>query len=320
MQTAQAILREELIVFERTFKAAVKSQIPLLDRIMQFIVNRKGKQLRPMFVLLSAKLCGPVNDSAYRAASLVELLHTATLVHDDVVDESLERRGFFSTYALWKTKVSVLVGDYLLSKGLLLSLDHSDFRVLQLLSDAVRQMSEGELLQMEKSRSLNLSESIYFDIIRSKTASLLASSCAAGAFATSQDEVLTEKLRQFGEKVGIAFQIKDDLFDYGTENVGKPTGNDIKEKKLTLPLIYALNNLDKTTRRELIYIIKNQNKDHEKVQYVIKKVAEAGGIDYATRLMNAYRDEALAILHEFEDNDVRKGLEELVRYTTDRKY
>jgi octaprenyl-diphosphate synthase len=320
MQTAQAILREELVVFERTFKAAVKSQIPLLDRIMQFIVNRKGKQLRPMFVLLSAKLCGPVNDSAYRAASLVELLHTATLVHDDVVDESLERRGFFSTYALWKTKVSVLVGDYLLSKGLLLSLDHSDFRVLQLLSDAVRQMSEGELLQMEKSRSLNLSESIYFDIIRSKTASLLASSCAAGAFATSQDEVLTEKLRQFGEKVGIAFQIKDDLFDYGTENVGKPTGNDIKEKKLTLPLIYALNNLDKTTRRELIYIIKNQNKDHEKVQYVIKKVAEAGGIDYATRLMNAYRDEALAILHEFEDNDVRKGLEELVRYTTDRKY
>ena len=308
------------MVFERTFKAAVKSQTPLLDRIMQFIVNRKGKQLRPMFVLLSAKLCGPVNDSAYRAASLVELLHTATLVHDDVVDESLERRGFFSTYALWKTKVSVLVGDYLLSKGLLLSLDHSDFRVLQLLSDAVRQMSEGELLQMEKSRSLNLSESIYFDIIRSKTASLLASSCAAGAFAASQDEVLTEKLRQFGEKVGIAFQIKDDLFDYGTENVGKPTGNDIKEKKLTLPLIYALNNLDKATRRELIYIIKNQNKNREKVEYVIKKVAEAGGIDYATRLMNAYRDEALAILHEFEDSDVRKGLEELVRYTTDRKY
>jgi octaprenyl-diphosphate synthase len=320
MQTAQAILREELVVFERTFKEAVKSQIPLLDRIMQFIVNRKGKQLRPMFVLLSAKLCGPVNDSAYRAASLVELLHTATLVHDDVVDESLERRGFFSTYALWKTKVSVLVGDYLLSKGLLLSLDHSDFRVLQLLSDAVRQMSEGELLQMEKSRSLNLSESIYFDIIRSKTASLLASSCAAGAFASSQDEVLTEKLRQFGEKVGIAFQIKDDLFDYGTENVGKPTGNDIKEKKLTLPLIYALNKLDKATRRELIFIIKNKNKDHEKVQYVIRKVAEAGGIEYATQRMNTYRDEALAILHEFEDNDVRKGLEELVRYTTDRKY
>ncbi|HVS95010.1 MAG TPA: polyprenyl synthetase family protein [Puia sp.] len=320
MKIAQAILRDELVVFERTFREAVKSQTPLLDRIMQFIVNRKGKQLRPMFVLLSAKLCGPVNDAAYRAASLVELLHTATLVHDDVVDESPERRGFFSTYALWKTKISVLVGDYLLSKGLLLSLGHSDFRVLQLLSDAVREMSEGELLQIEKSRSLNLSETIYFDIIRRKTASLLASSCAAGAYAASQDEALTGKLRQFGEKVGIAFQIKDDLFDYGTENVGKPTGNDLKEKKLTLPLIYALNHLDKATRREVIYIIRNKNRDREKVRYVIGKVAEAGGIEYANRCMNAYRDEALAILHEFEDNEVRRALEELVRYTTDRKY
>lgn len=320
MKTAQAILREELIVFEGRFKEAVKSQTPLLDRIMQFIVKRKGKQMRPMFVLLSAKLCGPINDAAYRAASLVELVHTATLVHDDVVDESLERRGFFSTYALWKTKISVLVGDYLLTRGLLLSLDHNDIRVLQLLSNAVRLMSEGELLQIEKSRNLNLSETVYFEIIRSKTASLLAASCASGAFATSQDEALTEKMRLFGEKVGVAFQIKDDLFDYGTENVGKPTGNDIKEKKLTLPLIYALNNLDKATRRELIYIIKNQNKDHEKVQYVIRKVTEAGGIDYAIDRMNAYRDEALAILHEFQDNDVRRGLEELVRYTTDRKY
>jgi len=320
MQLAQSILQEELVIFERKFKEAMKSQVPLLDRIMRFIVNRKGKQLRPMFVLLSAKLCGPINDPAYRAASLVEILHTATLVHDDVVDESLERRKFFSTYALWKTKISVLVGDYLFSKGLLLSLDHDDFRILQLLSDAVRKISEGELLQLEKSRSLNLSEDVYFEIIRSKTASLLASSCAAGAFATSKDEVLTEKMRLFGEKVGIAFQIKDDLFDYGSEEIGKPTGNDIKEKKLTLPLIYTLNNIDKTTRRELIYIIKNKNKDHEKVQYVIKKVTEAGGIEYATQKMNAYRDEALAILHTFEDNDSRKGLEELVRYTTDRKY
>ena len=320
MQLAQSILQEELVIFERKFKDAMKSQVPLLDRIMRFIVNRKGKQLRPMFVLLSAKLCGPINDPAYRAASLVEILHTATLVHDDVVDESLERRKFFSTYALWKTKISVLVGDYLFSKGLLLSLDHDDFRILQLLSDAVRKISEGELLQLEKSRSLNLSEDVYFEIIRSKTASLLASSCAAGAFATSKDEVLTEKMRLFGEKVGIAFQIKDDLFDYGSEEIGKPTGNDIKEKKLTLPLIYTLNNIDKTTRRELIYIIKNKNKDHEKVQYVIKKVTEAGGIEYAAQKMNAYRDEALAILHTFEDNDSRKGLEELVRYTTDRKY
>jgi len=320
MQLAQSILQEELVIFERKFKDAMKSQVPLLDRIMRFIVNRKGKQLRPMFVLLSAKLCGPINDPAYRAASLVEILHTATLVHDDVVDESLERRKFFSTYALWKTKISVLVGDYLFSKGLLLSLDHDDFRILQLLSDAVRKISEGELLQLEKSRSLNLSEDVYFEIIRNKTASLLASSCAAGAFATSKDEALTEKMRQFGEKVGIAFQIKDDLFDYGSEEIGKPTGNDIKEKKLTLPLIYTLNNIDKATRRELIYIIKNKNKDHEKVQYVIKKVTEAGGIEYATKKMNTYRDEALAILHTFEDNDSRKGLEELVRYTTDRKY
>ena len=253
-------------------------------------------------------------------ASLVELLHTATLVHDDVVDESLERRGFFSTYALWKTKISVLVGDYLLAKGLLLSLDHSDFRILQLLSNAVRLMSEGELLQIEKSRTLNLDESIYFEIIRNKTASLLASSCAAGAFSTSHNEDLAEKLRSFGEKVGIAFQIKDDLFDYGNEAVGKPTGNDIREKKLTLPLIYTLNTVDKPTKRELIYIIKNQNKDAAKVRFVIDKVIAAGGIIYATRQMNSYRDDALAILHQFEDNQARKGLEELVRYTTDRKY
>jgi octaprenyl-diphosphate synthase len=320
MKIAQAILREELASFEKRFKEAVKSQTPLLDRIMQFIVNRKGKQLRPMFVLLSAKLCGPVNEAAYRAASLVELLHTATLVHDDVVDESLERRGFFSTYALWKTKISVLVGDYLLSKGLSLSLDHSDFRVLQILNGSIQNMVEGELLQLEKSRSLNLSEAVYFEIIRNKTASFLASSCAAGAYSTSQDEAKAEQLRQFGEKVGIAFQIKDDLFDYGNEAVGKPTGNDIKEKKLTLPLIYTLNNLDRATRRDIIYLIKNHNKDHEKVQQIIRKVIETGGIDYAIRQMNTYRDEALAILYQFEDNDARKGLEELVRFTTDRKY
>jgi octaprenyl-diphosphate synthase len=320
MKIAQSILREELASFEKRFKEAVKSQTPLLDRIMQFIVKRKGKQLRPMFVLLSAKLCGPVNEAAYRAASLVELLHTATLVHDDVGDESLERRGFFSTYALWKTKISVLVGDYLLSKGLSLSLDHSDFRVLQILNSSIQNMVEGELLQLEKSRSLNLSEAVYFEIIRNKTASFLASSCAAGAYAASQDEVKAEQLRQFGEKVGIAFQIKDDLFDYGNEAVGKPTGNDIKEKKLTLPLIYTLNNLDRATRREMIYLIKNHNKDRGKVQQVIRKVTETGGIDYAIRQMNIYRDEALAILYQFEDSDARKGLEELVRYTTDRKY
>lgn len=320
MQIAQSILREELVVFEKKFREAVKSQAPLLDRIMRFIVNRKGKQIRPMFVFLSARLCGQINESTYRAASLVELLHTATLVHDDVVDESLERRGFFSTYALWKNKVSVLVGDYLLAKGLLLSLDHDDFRILQLLSGAVRKMSEGELMQMEKARSLNLDEAVYFDIIRNKTASLLASSCAAGAFSTSGDEQLTEKLSRFGEAVGIAFQIKDDLFDYGNEQTGKPSGNDLKEKKLTLPLIYTLNKAEKPLRRELIYIIKNQNRNPEKIKYVLEQVIQAGGIRYATEKMNQYRDEALSILYGFEDSEVRKGLEELVRFTTDRKY
>ncbi len=314
------IISDELSIFEKKFKEAVKSDTPLLDRIMRFIVNRKGKQLRPMFVLLSAKLCGQINDATYRAASLVELLHTASLVHDDVVDESFERRGFFSTYALWKTKISVLVGDYLFAKGMLLSVDHNDFKILQILSNPVRQMSEGELMQLEKSRLLNISEEVYFEIIRNKTASLLASACAAGAYSTSQDEKLTEKLKLFGEKVGIAFQIKDDLFDYGNESVGKPTGNDIKEKKLTLPLIFTLNKMDKSGRKELINIIKNKNKDREKIQYVINKVIEYGGIDYTITKMNAYRDEAFNILHEFEDNEVRKALEELVRFTTDRKY
>jgi len=320
MKLAEEILQHELIVFEKEFKEAVKSQVPLLDRIMRFIVNRKGKQLRPMFVLLSARLCGSVNESTYRAASLVELLHTATLVHDDVVDESLERRGFFSTYALWKTKISVLVGDYLLAKGLLLSLDHSDFRILQLLSQAVRLMSEGELLQIEKSRTLNLSEDIYFEIIRNKTASLLASSCAAGAYSASHDEETAEKLRLFGEKTGMAFQIKDDLFDYGNEAVGKPTGNDIREKKLTLPLIYTLNTVAPKKKRELIYLIKNHNKNPEKVREVIAEVRVAGGIEYARQKMLAFRDEALSLLESFRDSEARAALDELVRYTTDRDH
>jgi octaprenyl-diphosphate synthase len=320
MKLSLAILREELPEFEKQFQSAVKSQVPLLNRIMRFIVNRKGKQLRPMFVLLSAKLCGPVNDTTYRAASLVELLHSATLVHDDVVDESLERRGFFSTYALWKSKVSVLVGDYLLAKGMLLSLDHDDYRILKLLSNAIRQMSEGELLQMEKSRSLNFEEDTYFEIIKGKTASLLASACASGAWSTTQDETITEKMRVFGEKVGMAFQIKDDLFDYGNEAIGKPTGNDIREKKLTLPLIYTLQQTDAATRRKLIYIIKNQNKIPEKVQEVINVVKQTGGISYTEKKMVSFRDEALAILHEFDNIEIRNGLEELVRYTTDRKY
>src|SRR5690349_23590197 len=241
MKIPTGLIDEELKFFESRFREDLRSPVPLLDRITRYIVKRKGKQLRPMFVLLSAKLCGPINETAYRAASLVELLHTATLVHDDVVDDSVERRGFFSVYALWKTKASVLIGDYLFAKGLLLSLETKDYRVLHIISDAVRKISEGELLQLEKARTLNLKEDIYYEIIRNKTASLLASACAAGAWSTSQDESNVEKMRSFGEKTGMAFQLKDDLFDYASESIGKPTGNDIKEKKLTLPLIYTLN-------------------------------------------------------------------------------
>jgi octaprenyl-diphosphate synthase len=287
---------------------------------MQYIVKRKGKQLRPMFVLLSARLGGEVNDSTYRAASLVELLHTATLVHDDVVDDAMERRGFFSINALWKNKIAVLVGDYLLSKGLLLSLNNKDHEVLSILSEAVRLMSEGELLQIEKARKLNLKESIYYEIINGKTASLLASACAAGASTTFTDQQDVEKMRLFGEKVGMAFQIKDDLFDYGSEDVGKPTGNDIKEKKLTLPLIYTLNQCTADVRRKIIYIIKNENTQKDKVKFVIDSVIATGGIAYATQKMFAFRDEALEILHQFPVSPFRDALEELVRYTTYRNY
>jgi octaprenyl-diphosphate synthase len=320
MQLPVNLIEEELRIFEDKFRDAVNSNVPMLDRIMRYIVKRKGKQLRPMFVFLAAKLCGTINESTYRAASLVELLHTATLVHDDVVDDAAERRGFFSVYALWKNKISVLVGDYLLAKGLLLSLDNNDFRILQLLSEAVRQMSEGELLQLEKSRTLNLDENVYFEIIKNKTASLLASACAAGAFSASGDEQVTARLRAFGEKVGIAFQIKDDLFDYAADNVGKPTGNDIKEKKLTLPLIYTLNNTDKATRRKIIYIVKNQNEDRDKVAFVLQKVKEAGGIEYTVAKMQEYKDAALDIIQEFPDSETRLGFEQLVHYVTDRKY
>ncbi|MEY3819935.1 MAG: polyprenyl synthetase family protein [Bacteroidota bacterium] len=320
MELAKKVISKELELFEVHFREAVKSRVALLDRIMQYIVRRKGKQLRPMFVLLSAKLGGEINDASYRAASLVELLHTATLVHDDVVDEANERRGFFSINALWKNKIAVLVGDYLLSKGLLLSLDNKDHRVLQILSNAVRLMSEGELLQLEKSRKLNLDEKIYYEIIGGKTASLLASSCAAGASTTFENEDAIEKMERFGEKVGMAFQIKDDLFDYSSEAIGKPTGNDIKEKKLTLPLIYTLNNCDAALRKKIIYIIKNQNTQKDKVDFVLDAVNNFGGITYATNKMFAYRDEALEILHSFPASDVREALEELVRYTTDRKY
>lgn len=320
MDFVKNIIGQELKTFENKFSDAVRSNTALLDRIMKYIIKRKGKQLRPMFVLLSARLHGEINESTYRAAALVELLHTATLVHDDVVDESFERRGFFSINAMWKNKIAVLVGDYLLSKGLLLSTSNDDFEHLHILSEAVKQMSEGELLQMEKSRKLNLDEEIYFEIIRNKTASLLSSACAVGAYSTTKDKAIANLMKDFGEKVGIAFQIKDDLFDYGKADIGKPTGNDIKEKKLTLPLIYTLNKIDKSTRRELIYIIKNQNKEKDKVQHVIDVVIKEGGIKYAEEKMFLYRDEALAILRSFPESPVRNALEELVRFTTDRKY
>jgi octaprenyl-diphosphate synthase len=320
MELAKKVIGAELELFEKHFKDAVKSRVSLLDRIMQYIVKRKGKQMRPMFVLLSAKLHGEINDSSYRAASLVELLHTATLVHDDVVDEAFERRGFFSINALWKNKIAVLVGDYLLSKGLLLSLENKDFTILTILSNAVKNMSEGELLQMEKTRNLNFDESVYYEIINGKTASLLASSCAAGASSVSNDSEVIEQMRAFGENVGMAFQIKDDLFDYGEAKVGKPTGNDIKEKKLTLPLIHILQKVTPALKKKIIFIVKNNNNDKAQVKFVIDNVVSNGGIEYATEKMIEYRDKALTILHSFPNSSCRDALEELVRYTTDRKF
>ena len=320
MKEAAKIIAEELRIFESKFSDAVKSNTYMLDTIMKYIIKRKGKQLRPMFVFLSAKLHGPVNESTYRAAALVEMLHTATLVHDDVVDESMERRGFFSINAVWKNKIAVLVGDYLLSKGLLLSTENGEFEQLRILSEAIKQMSEGELLQIEKTRKLNIDEEVYFEIIKNKTASLLSSACGVGAYSTTQNDEICQQMKLFGEKTGIAFQIKDDLFDYGSEKIGKPTGNDIKEKKMTLPLIYTLSNVDKQTRREIIYIVKNHNTDKQKVKWVIDTVTSTGGIKYAEKKMIEYRDAAIAIIDTYPTSDVGNALKDLVRYTTDRKF
>jgi octaprenyl-diphosphate synthase len=320
MELVKRVIGPELAEFEKKFTENVKSSNPLLDRVMRFIIKRKGKQMRPMFVFLSARIANEVKDSTYRAASLIELLHTATLVHDDVVDNAMVRRNFFSINALWKNKIAVLVGDYLLSKGLLLSLDNEDFKILQITSRAVKEMSEGELLQMEKARKLDIKEDIYFEIIRAKTASLLSAACAAGAYSATENIEEAEKFRLFGEKVGIAFQIKDDLFDYGQDNVGKPTGIDIKEKKMTLPLIYTLQVVDKDIKRKIIYIVKNQNTDRKKVNEVIAYVQQYGGIAYAAQKMAAYKQEALDILHSYPDTPARAAMEELVNYVIDRKY
>ncbi len=309
----------ELLEFERKFKASMKAKVALLDKIMYYIVQHKGKQMRPMFVFLAAKLSGDVTDATYRGASLIELLHTATLIHDDVVDDSNERRGFFSVNALWKNKIAVLIGDYLLSKGLLLSIDNGDFRLLQIVSRAVKDMSEGELLQMERSRNLNLDEDIYFDIIRQKTASLIASSIAVGFASNNTDEAQQALAWELGEKIGIAFQIRDDLFDFGSDDIGKPTGIDIQEKKLTLPLIYAINNASKADKRRMIYNIKNHNTNKQKVKEVIDFVWQSGGIEYTKKAMHKYRQEAIDLLHQFPDNAARNSLEQLIWFVTERK-
>lgn len=320
MELVKQVIGPELALFEKKFAENVKGANPLLDRIMRFIIKRKGKQMRPMFVFLSAKIASGILDDTYRAASLIELLHTATLVHDDVVDNSMIRRNFFSINALWKNKIAVLVGDYLLSKGLLLSLEHDDFQILKITSRAVKEMSEGELLQMEKARKLDIKEDIYFEIIRAKTASLLSAACSAGAYSATKDLQVAEHFRLFGEKIGIAFQIKDDLFDYGEDNIGKPTGIDIKEKKMTLPLIYTLQQADKEIRRKIIYIVKNQNTNKAKVDEVIKYVKESGGIEYAYNKMIAYRDDAMQLLHQYPASRERDAMEELVNYVIDRRY
>ncbi len=298
----------------------MKSKAPLLDRITHYIIKRKGKQLRPMFVFLSAKTTGGVKEDTYTAAALIELLHTATLVHDDVVDDANERRGYFSINALWKNKVAVLVGDYLLSKGLLMAVDEGQFELLRTVSTAVREMSEGELLQMEKSRLLNMDEGIYFDIIRQKTAALISACCKSGAQSSGAEVEEAERMAAFGEKVGIAFQIKDDLFDYGAgKDIGKPTGIDIQERKTTLPLIYALNNASKSDKRRIVNLIKNHNTNALKVKEVIQFVSASGGIEYAVEKMHEHAREAISILRQFRESDARTSLETLVNYTIERE-
>ncbi len=314
-------INHHIVEFEKEFKSSMQSTVPLLDKITRYIVKRKGKQMRPMFVFLAADICGEITKSTYRSASLIELLHTATLIHDDVVDDSNIRRGFLSLNALWKNKIAVLIGDYLLSKGLLLSLDNNDFELLKIVSNAVKEMSEGELLQIEKARSLDVKEPVYFDIIRKKTASLIAACCACGASSVGADKDTIEKLKTFGELIGIAFQIKDDLFDYEDNKlVGKPNGIDIQEKKMTLPLIYMLNNLSYFEKRKVINIIKNHNHEPNKVAQVIKQVNNSGGIEYAKEKMNGYKEKAFEMINDFPDCDSKTSLKSLVNFTTDRKH
>jgi octaprenyl-diphosphate synthase len=307
--------------FENRFRDSMRSRVPLLDRITHYIVKRKGKQMRPMFVFFSAGLCGGINDITYRAAALIELLHTATLVHDDVVDDSNERRGFFSINALWKNKIAVLVGDYLLSKGLLLSVENNDHDLLKIVSNAVRVMSEGELLQIEKARRLDIKEEIYFEIIRQKTASLIASCCACGATSAKASKEQINQMHQFGEYIGIAFQIKDDLFDYGSDGIiGKPTGIDIKESKITLPLIITLDNASNADRRKIINTVKNHNTNNKKVKEVIEIVKNGDGINYSVKQMKSYQQKAYDILSVFPESIYKSSLHDLVEFTIERNH
>lgn len=319
LSNIQSPIEAEIKEFHYRFKQAMKSEVPLMRTVTNFVVRRKGKQMRPMFIFLSAKVCGEVTDATYHAANLIELLHTASLIHDDVVDDSMQRRSFFSLNALWGNKIAVLVGDYLLSKGLLLSIEHGTIDLLELVSTAVREMSEGELLQIEKARRLDIKESVYFDIIRKKTASLIAAGCACGAASTMGDKDTIQLMHTFGEKIGIAFQIRDDLFDFGDGDPGKPQGNDIQEKKMTLPLIHALNESTREERDYIVNIIKRENTNPKKIREVTQFVLGSTGIDYAREMMYEYRRDAFGLLHQMPYSDARESMEDLVNYVTERK-
>ncbi|UII32553.1 polyprenyl synthetase family protein [Fulvivirga ulvae] len=318
LRDIKAPIASEMEEFEKKFRASMKTKVLLLDKIMSYIVKRKGKQMRPMFVFLSAGTCGSISESTYRGASLIELLHTATLVHDDVVDDANYRRGFFSVNALWKNKIAVLVGDYLLSRGLLLSVDNGDYDLLKIVSDAVKLMSEGELLQMEKARRLDITEEVYYEIIRQKTASLIASCCGVGAASAGNQNGAVQKMQLFGEKVGMAFQIKDDLFDYGETEVGKPLGIDIREKKMTLPLIKALERASWMEKRRILNLVKNHNDNTRKINEIIDFVKASGGLEYAQEVMQQYYHEAMEILNDFEDSQYKTSLSQLVQFTIER--
>lgn len=316
----RAPIKEELKAFEKVFNASMRSSAPLLDKVMQYIVRTKGKKLRPMFVLLTASVNGGINESTYRAASLIELLHTATLVHDDVVDDSNQRRGFFSVNAIWKNKIAVLAGDYLLSRGMLLAVENNDHLLLKIVSNAVKEMSEGELLQIEKARRLNVHEEIYFDIIRKKTASLIAACCAVGAASAGADKDAIDRMNLFGTLVGTAFQIKDDILDFqDTAITGKPSGIDIRERKLTLPLIYLLNRSNKIERRLIINLVKNHNNEPDKVQQLMTRVRASGGLDYAAQKMNEIINTAMALLEVYPETEALTSLKSLVDYAIKRK-